>query len=139
MYTYKKRPRKSFAIDFFSERDTIQIRLGSFPNALFSSETVFWYIKKSTSEWPSLLAFWKNGKKRKSSAHFITMGKIQNFPIQTQLRGHCFFFGTYSKNMPNSALLEYFIKHKPPPIVLYPKATYFGTFLIFENKKNSKY
>ena len=30
---------------------------------------------------------------------------------------------------------EYFIEHKPPPIVLYPKATYFGTFLIFDNKK----
>ena len=62
------------------------------------------------------------------------MGKIQNFPIQTQLREYCFFFW-YSKNMLNSALLEYFIEHKPPPIVLYPKATYFGTFLIFDNKK----
>ena len=85
-----------------------------------------------------IIGLLKKWQKKEIKRTFYNYGENPEFPNSNPIKRALFFFGTYSKNMPNSALLEYFIEHKPPPIVLYPKATYFGTFLIFENKKNSK-
>ena len=78
-----------------------------------------------------IIGLLKKWQKKEIKRTFYHYGENPEFPNSNPIKS--FFW--YSKNMPNSALLEYFIEHKPPPIVLYPKATYFGTFLIFDNKK----